>query len=167
MGQIGQTIDTGQPHILSRSMRAALIFPTRLFPAIALVLTLPALALAADDQSRLLLELNNAEDQPSGHCQLTFLTENSTTHDITRAAWQFAILDAEGHVRALPVIDFGALPPGKTRAVTVELPGRSCTQISRIVVNDVAECETGAQTSGDICLSDLVAQSRVAIAFGL
>ena len=57
---------------------------------------------------------------------------------------------------------------GKTRVGIFPLPGRSCGDIGRIVVNDVAECsaEDGADLR-DTCLGGLATQSRTDIDFGL
>lgn len=115
----------------------------------------------------ILLELNNAESPDPDLCQLILLTRNTSGQPILRAAWQFAIFDHEGRVRALPVIDFGALSLGKTRLVEISLPGRPCDEIRRIVVNDVAECQTEGENHSDLCLTQLVTVSRVGIAFGL
>lgn len=115
----------------------------------------------------LLLELNGAQDTGTGTCQLTLVTENATGTSLDRAAWQVAVFDRDGIVRALPVLDFGALPQGKTRVVMFELPGRPCDQIARIVVNDVAECSASGETEPDLCLNRLATRSRGDIAFGI
>lgn len=130
-----------------------------------LMLAMPLPAVAQDHA--LVLELNNAQDIEGDICELTILTENATGTALERAAWQFAIFDADGRVRALPVIDFGALPEGKTKLVAIGMPGRSCTQVSRIVVNDVAECLIDGESRLDLCLTGLSTRSLVDIAFGL
>lgn len=132
----------------------------------ALVAPLPATA-QNTPATGLRLELNNAQDGPDGMCELTILTENATANTLERAAWQFAIFDADGRVRALPVIDFGTLIQGKTRLVVIAMPGRPCAQISRIVVNDVAECRIGGENQPDLCLTGLATSSLVDIDFGL
>lgn len=132
----------------------------------------PAPEAAAQEASqiapgRLLLELNNTQDTPAGTCQLTLVAENATGQALERAAWQVAIFDRDGVVRALPVLDFGALVPDKTRVAVFELPGRPCGEIARIVVNDVAECRVGGQQQPDLCLGQLSTSARGAIAFGI
>lgn len=129
-------------------------------------------AMAADDtesrEGRLIVELNSSQDTASGTCQLTFVSENSIGRDIDRAAWQVAIFDRDGVVRGLPLLDFGALPAGRTRVLVFDLPGRSCAQIARIVVNDVAECLAAeGDPAPDLCLERLTTLSRSDIAFGI
>lgn len=119
------------------------------------------------EQGQLVLELNNTQDTQNGTCQLTLVAENATGQALDRAAWQVAIFDRDGVVRALPVLDFGALVPGKTRVAVFELPGRPCGEIARIVVNDVAECRVGGESQPDICLGRLSTRARGDIAFGI
>ncbi len=134
----------------------------------ALLVVSPATAQEAPDQTATIkLELNNAEDNADGACQLTILTENATGDALERAAWQMAIFDKDGRVRALPVVDFGMLPAGKTKLVSMAMPGRSCDQIARIVVNDVAECRLNGDFVPDLCLTRLTTASLVDIDFGI
>lgn len=137
-----------------------------------LALSLLALPLHAQDATpptaeALVLELNNSQDTATGACQLTLVARNDTGTALERAAWQVAIFDRDGVVRALPVLDFGALSRDKTRVAVFELPGRPCAEIARIVVNDVAECRVAGQPVPDLCLDRLSTRSLGEIAFGL
>lgn len=134
-------------------------------------LSTPALAqetAPAPAEQGMLLELNNATDTEAGGCQLTVVVSNRLPLGLTRAAWQIAIFDQQGVVQSLPVLDFGALISGKTKIAVFELPGRSCAEIGRIVVNDVAECsaEDGSDQRA-ACLSGLATQTRSTIDLGL
>ncbi|RNF34460.1 hypothetical protein [Paracoccus methylarcula] len=114
------------------------------------------------------LELNGATTTEAGGCQLTVVTTNRLDRDLDRAAWQVAIFDAAGVVQSLPILDFGAMVSGKTKVAMFELPGRGCTDIGRIIVNDVAACTTGdGDDLRDACLTGLATQSRTDIDFGL
>lgn len=125
-------------------------------------------SVVAADDTGLNLELNSAQETDSGACQITVVLANESGEALDRAAWQVAIFDTQGVVRGLPILDFGALPKGKTKVAVFELPGRPCSEIARIVVNDVADCTlSGGRTSQDLCLTALVARSRTTIAFGL
>lgn len=116
----------------------------------------------------MVLELNSAEDSASGGCQLTMVATNETGQALARAAWQVAVFDRDGVVRALPILDFGALTAGKTRVALFDLPGRSCPEIARIVVNDVADCRLAdGADAPDLCLNRLSARTLGTIAFGL
>ncbi len=123
---------------------------------------------AAEQAGGITLELNGAQDGAAGGCQLTLVVENGSGQALDRAAWQIAVFDAQGAVRALPVLDFGALAASKTKVAMFALPGSDCAGIGRIVVNDVAECRpAGQENQPDLCLSGLSAKTRTSIAFGL
>ena len=116
----------------------------------------------------MLLELNLAEDTPAGDCRMTFVAANRSATDLRQAAWQVGVFDAAGVVRSLLVLDFGALAAGKTKITLFDLPGRTCGDISRIVINDVAQClpQTGDEQAR-ICLDGLSTASRNDIQLGL
>ena len=114
------------------------------------------------------IELNRASDNESGGCGLVVMTTNRLPQGIRRAAWQMAIFDAEGVVKSLPVLDFGALSVGKHKIGIFQIPDGGCDTIGRIIINDVAECT--AEDGGDLgpaCLSGLETRNRTDIEFGL
>ncbi|WP_199261301.1 hypothetical protein [Paracoccus binzhouensis] len=145
-------------------------------PAVALLALLIGLAAPplraqeheAQQPEAITLELNGATPMPDGACQLTLVVTNGLPAALKRAAWQVAIFDKAGAVQSLPILDFGALLPGKTRVAQFALPGRPCDQLGRIVVNDVAECtaEDGADQRA-ACLGGLATRNRSEIEFGL
>ncbi|MDO5641737.1 MAG: hypothetical protein Q4G26_05030 [Paracoccus sp. (in: a-proteobacteria)] len=138
-------------------------------PQIAAALT-PALPEPASPpaQGMMQIELNRASDSEPGHCNLIMIATNQTGKALRRAAWQVAVFDQDGLVRVLPVLDFGPLIIGKNKIGVFAMSGGGCDTISRIIVNDVAECtgEDGADLS-DICLQSLETNSRSDIEFGL
>ncbi|WP_179381046.1 hypothetical protein [Jannaschia marina] len=113
------------------------------------------------------LELNNAASLDGEVCQLTYVATNDSAEDLAQASFQVGFFDAEGIVRRILVLDFGALPPGKTRIVPFNLPEQSCEDLSRIVVNDVAECAVAGGGTSAICGAGLNTASRTDIQFGL
>ena len=139
--------------------------------AATLSLAFPVLVSAQDAQpadSGIKIELNNAEATEAGGCRLTMVTTNMMDAGIDRAAWQVAIFDGQGVVQALPILDFGTLSSGKTKVALFELADRACTDISRIVINDVAECRGADQSDlSAACLSGLTTQTRTDIDFGV
>ncbi|WP_405402640.1 hypothetical protein [Paracoccus sp. Ld10] len=125
-------------------------------------------AATAAGSGSVLLDLNGATATEAGNCRLTMVTTNRLDKGLTRAAWQVAVFDAEGVVQALPILDFGALAQGKTKVALFELPGSGCDAISRIIVNDVAECRAEDDSDlREVCLTGLATQTRTAIDFGL
>lgn len=114
------------------------------------------------------IELNRATDNDQGGCGLIVITTNQTDKALRRAAWQVAIFDQDGVVKALPVLDFGPLIVGKNKIGVFQVSGGTCDTISRIIINDVAECtaEDGTDLS-NLCLQSLETHSRSDIEFGL
>ena len=127
-----------------------------------------AVTAPAPGDGMLRIELNRATDNDAGGCGLVVMTTNRTDKAIKRAAWQVAIFDQGGVVKALPVLDFGALLAGKTRVISFVIPGGSCNSLGRVVVNDVVECtaDDGSDLR-DQCLSNLATQNRSSIEFGI
>ncbi|MBL3586098.1 hypothetical protein JMM61_11990 [Rhodovulum sulfidophilum] len=129
----------------------------------------PALAQdVPDTASGMLVELNAAAETPAGACRLTYVATNRSETGLSEIAYEVAVFDAEGIVSQLLVLDFGAMPPGKTRVVQFDMPDQPCEAISRIVVNAAPGCvraEDGAQSP--VCLDGLETRARGAIQFGL
>lgn len=137
---------------------------TSLVGAMALAQTL-AMSVAVSAQSgNFALELNNASDV-DGSCRLTYVATNSTGVGLAKTSYEVAIFDADGRVSNLLVLEFGQLPIAKTKVVQFDLKDNACGNISRIVVNNLAECES-AEGSHDFCMSALITSSRTEIQFG-
>ena len=143
--------------------------PPFLKAAAAVLLSLVlAQSASAQDSGSVVMELNGLTDAQNDSCALTVVTTNRLAQGLQRAAWQVAIFDADGRVKALPVLDFGALIAGKTRVIPFVIPGGACASIGRIVVNDAIDC-TGEDGSDlrDLCLGSLTTQNRSSIEFGI
>jgi hypothetical protein len=127
------------------------------------------LPLAAQEAAvpSLALELNTAADTAEGACRLTYVASNGLAAPLEMTSFQMAVFDASGAVTRLIVLDFGALPVGKTKVVQFDIPGQTCAQISRIIVNDVAQCTTTGGAAVEGCLTSLSTASRSTIQFGL
>jgi hypothetical protein len=138
----------------------------RLSAVVALVLG-ACPAFAQDAAPSLALELNGAADTPEGACRLTYVANNGLAAPLEQTSFQMAVFDTAGAVTRLIVLDFGALTVGKTKVVQFDIPGQTCAQISRIVVNDVAQCTTTGGAAVEGCLTALATASRSSIQFGL
>ncbi len=123
-------------------------------------------AAAQDADARFSLELNNAANTDTGGCRLTYVATNRSGQDLSQTDYQVGVFDANGVVTRILVLGFGALTDGKTRIVLFDLADQSCTDISRIIVNDVAACSLADGQSADFCLSGLATSSRTDIQFG-
>ena len=113
----------------------------------------------------LLLQLNAAQPSDKG-CRLTFVVSNNLGADLSKAAFEIALFNRAGVVDRLTVLDFKALPAGKTKVTRFDLPGTQC-DVSRVLINDATEC-AGNGVDPKRCLADLKAESKAAgIEFGL
>lgn len=111
------------------------------------------------------LELNNAVDGDDGSCRLVYVATNNTGVGLSKTAYEVAVFDGEGVVSQLLVLEFGALPVGKTKVVQFELPGQNCSNISKIIVNSLADCESEGGKKLDFCMKGLITNSRNVIEF--
>lgn len=122
------------------------------------------------EDGRIVLELNNATDTDNGACRMTFVATNNSPQGFERTGWQVGIFDAQGIVRSILALEFGALSASKTKIVLFDMPGRGCADISRVVVNDVTLCQPEGGAEGDMasaCLDALATRSRSNIEFGI
>lgn len=142
------------------------MYLTKVIPVTALCLC-ASLAMAQDAAPALSLELNSVGDTADGGCRLTYVANNGMAAALEKTSFQMAVFDGTGSVTRLIVLDFGALTVGKTKVVQFDIPGQTCAQISRIVVNDVAQCTSAGGAAMPDCLATLATASRTAIQFGL
>jgi hypothetical protein len=123
---------------------------------------------SAQEAQEFVLELNNAAETTSGGCRLTYVASNNTGQALEKTSYEVAVFDAQGVVSRILVLEFGALTVGKTKVVQFDLADQTCANISRIVVNNVAECALAdGSGTGDFCLKGLVTNSRATIQFGI
>ena len=114
------------------------------------------------------LELNNASNTGNSGCQMTFVVTNHGEKGLAEVAYQVGVFDAKGIVRRILVLEFGSLIGGKTKIALFNLADQPCSDISRIIVNDVAQCTLAENSKpADFCLSGLLTRSRSDIEFGL
>ncbi|MEN3794272.1 hypothetical protein [Fulvimarina sp. MAC3] len=111
------------------------------------------------------IELNRATPTEGG-CRLGFVTRNGLGSDLTRAAFEIVLFNPEGLIERLLVLDFGAMPEGRTKVREFNLSGAACDRIDRVLVNDVSACE-GEGVAEEACASALTASSKNDITFGL
>lgn len=111
------------------------------------------------------LELNNAEDVEGG-CRLTYVAYNGTGTALDTTSYEVVVFDGQNRVSQFLILDFGKLPEDKTKVVQFDLAGRPCSAISRLLVNEIADC-TASGTTVPVCLDNLETRSRTQIEFGL
>ncbi|MEM9107276.1 MAG: hypothetical protein AAGC96_16615 [Pseudomonadota bacterium] len=139
------------------------LFEFWLTTAVALVLG-TGVAFSQDSTSRLSLELNNLTPSDAG-CLATFMVKNGLQQPLEKVGYEIVLFDTDGLVERMMVLDFSPLTSGKTRVRQFDLPGTNCTQIGRVLVNDVAFCE-GPDLSANACLEQLETSVRPKVEFG-
>ncbi|WP_299287406.1 hypothetical protein [uncultured Tateyamaria sp.] len=142
---------------------------TRFLTAMAATLLISGAAAHAQDATpNISLELNRATASSDGGCQVIFFGKNGLDQDFEEVTWRLAVFGADGVFRNLLALPLGSLSAGKRRVVQYNLPS-ACTDLSEIIVNDVASCAIagGDTDSSDVCLTQLTVTSRTDIAFGL
>jgi hypothetical protein len=145
-----------KPQSLRGSFLAAVAFAIAAFPALSQE-TAPAGALS--------LELNAMQPSAKG-CRLTFVVTNGLAADISTAAFELALFNAEGVVDRLTVLEFRDLPAGKTKVSRFDLAGADCGKISRILINTATECAGKGVGAGD-CMRGIRTSTKAGIAFGV
>ncbi|MCQ0990458.1 hypothetical protein [Jiella marina] len=120
------------------------------------------------DAGPLDLELNNAVDA-EGACRLSYVAVNRTGEPLEKISYDVVVFDKDQRVSRFLVLQFGRLAAGKTKVVQFDLADQPCTGISRILVNDVAECDgpqgSLARDTVPLCLERLEPRSRTDITF--
>ncbi len=109
--------------------------------AAALFTQVPVGSAAAQEAAEpaLSLELNNLSDGKAG-CLATFMARNGLKQTLDKVAFEVVLFDQEGRVDRLLLLDFSPLADAKTRVRQFELADMKCAGISRVLVNDAAEC---------------------------
>jgi len=131
--------------------------------ASALVLTGTGSCLA--QEKAISIELNDASNADTA-CRLVFVAINNSGVLLEKTSYDFVTFDTAGKVGRSITFHFGRLPVGKTKVVQFDLPGQACESISRLLVNDIAECTVDGKAS-DICIDALTTSTRSKIEFGL
>jgi len=116
-------------------------------------------------ERQITLELNSAKQAGNG-CRVSFIAFNGTGVVLEKTSYEMVVFDAEGLVAQFLILEFGRLPANKTKVVQFDLAEQSCDSISRLLINDVAECVSNQETS-TVCLDALKTNARTEIGFGV
>jgi len=122
--------------------------------AAASAIALSSFGLASAADKGIQIELNNAKVMDAG-CRMSFVMENKLPHRIEELTFEIVLFDAAGSVSQFLALNAGSLPAGKMRVLQFDLKQHACTDISKILVNDVKTCK-GAGLNANACL-DLIA----------
>lgn len=95
---------------------------------------------AAQEKRTIGVELNSAVAEGEG-CRISFVFQNGLEARIDELAIEVVLFDDKDKVAEFLLMKTGPLPPGKVRVRQFELKTRPCTSISRLLVNDVKDCQ--------------------------
>ncbi|EKV28985.1 hypothetical protein C882_0749 [Caenispirillum salinarum AK4] len=110
------------------------------------------------------VELNKLETA-GGDCRVTWVLNNASSHDYDRLKLDIVAFDANGVVAKRLGAEMGPLPAEATRVKLFDLAGLTCQGISRLLLNGVLTCETGADAGADACATVPGTASRAAVPF--
>jgi len=116
-------------------------------------------------KSEIRLELNTLEQAEDG-CRLTFVIRNGMAEPIEALSFELALFDSNGTVRSVIALNAGAMPGGKTRVRRFNLRNVVCADVSRLLLNDITECDGRGLSPAD-CLKRLNVFSRTDAEFSL
>jgi len=136
-----------------------------LLTALAAIAALLAQQPAAAQEQQFTLELNSARDSGGG-CRVSFIAFNGTGVVLDKTSYEMVVFDSEGLVSQFLILEFGRLPVNKTKVVQFDLADLPCGSISRLLINDVAEC-TSNEAPSNLCLDSLQTKARTEIGFGV
>ena len=108
------------------------------------------------------IELNKAEDG-DGACIASFVMRNAMGHTLDRFSMDLYVFDNNGVIARQVLLDLAPLRGNKTTVALFNLIGRSCGEVSRILINDIPSCRSAGSGATLDCLAALTVSSRGAI----
>ena len=133
---------------------------TRYIVAFTVMLTSPwAAASEADTVS---IQLNKVE-QSAANCRLMFLARNNLAQDIGNLSFETVLLDQQGSIARLTVLDFMDLPANKLRLRQFEFTDLQCQEIKQILFNNLMTCTDTSANALDKCNDNLKLTSSTTI----
>ena len=113
--------------------------------------------------SSILVELNKLEDR-NGACRAYLIVENKDTTKFETLNLDLVMFDVEGIVVGRLAFDTAPLLIGKTNVRVFDIEGLSCSQIGRLLLNDVISCADSVGERLD-CLSLIATRARGSVDF--
>jgi len=113
---------------------------------------------AAQPVETIAIQLNEAATVGDA-CRLTFVFRNELPNTVEALGLDLVLFDRSEGVSGYAAVDVGALPAGKTRVRQYDVAKGDCSEIVRVLLNDVRACEIEAGTDRD-CLPLLSLSSR-------
>ena len=129
--------------------------------AIGLIVSGPAAS--ASETATLDIELNSLDKSQSG-CRVNLVMRNGLESAIDALSLEIVLFKDDGRIASILNLKLGDLPLGKTRVKQFRLD--SCDSLSRILINEVSECN-GTNLTSEFCLQKLSIKNKIELQFGL
>lgn len=113
---------------------------------------------SAAESGTVSIELNKLE-QSAANCRLMFLVRNQLTDNIANLSFETVLLDQQGAISRLTVLDFMALPAGKLRLRQFEFPALQCQDVKQILFNNLMTCTDSNSNHLSQCSNNLTLSS--------
>ena len=130
-------------------------------PPAVLVAVLASAPQASADDGSIDIQLNTAKASEQG-CRVSFVLQNKLQHRIEELTFEIVLFDASGGVSEFLLLKAGSLPTGKMRVRQFDLKNHACSDISRVLVNDVKACQ-GEGLTTSACLDWIKPSSATSI----
>ena len=111
-------------------------------------------------QNSLSIELNKIE-QIESSCNVFFLARNSLGQPINSLSFETVLLDQQGAITRLAVLDFLDLPANKLRMRQFEFPNLQCDAVNQLLFNSLISCHSNASMNTDSQTTSLCANKLV------
>lgn len=113
---------------------------------------------AVAEQGGVALELNNAQTL-RGACIGSFVLKNNLGHTLDRFQLDLFVFGDDGVIKLRSNIDLAPLRANKTTVISFRILPAPCTEVSRVLVNDIPLCRSEDGVTRD-CLKNLAVSSR-------
>ncbi len=104
------------------------------------------------------IELNKVEDN-GGSCLASFVFRNGLD-TLDRFSMDLYVFDRDGVIARQVLLDLAPLRGNKTTVARFSLIARPCSEISRILINDIPSCRSEGTGETLDCLDGLSVSSR-------
>ena len=99
------------------------------------------------------IELNKLEPIPTGTpgapgCRAYIVMQDPDPAPIEQLRLDLVLFGTDGVIARRIALDLGPMAAGKTAVRLFDMPGLPCTDIGRVLINDVLACRTGAGPGG-------------------
>ena len=125
-----------------------------------LLLTSAGSAIAASSIS---IELNRLQEIDNG-CRMNLVFTNRMSQPVDLITVETVLFDKEERVDRFLLLRARDLPPGKIRVHQFDVSDTNCSQIGKVLLNDVTECE-GQGLDPATCLAEVALESRAGVPF--